>query len=143
MELRSIYHDALLKAAVYPQIINNTHVHDAGVDTAGYEGVAFIIATGAIAGGSTVSFKAQSCATDTDGSYADITGATATYLDSEDNKVTVIDVHRPILRYVRLVATNGAAFDAYVSAVAVLYGGRSQPVTQVGPATAGTYVTDI
>lgn len=141
--MKSIYHDTKAAPAVYPQTINNTHKHDAGVNTAGYEGVAFICAAGAIAAGSVVTFKAQSCATDTDGSYADISGASVAFTDAEDNKVAIIDVHRPVLPWVRCVATNGAAQDAILSVVAILYGPRIAPVTQVGPAAGSAYVTEL
>jgi hypothetical protein len=142
--MKSIYHDCKAAPAVYPQSLTGVaHVHDAGVDTAGYEGVAFILACGAIAGGALVSFKAQSCATDTDGSYVDIAGATVTFTDAEDNKVAIIDVNKPILRWVRCVCTNGAAFAALVSVVGILYGPRIKPVTQVGPAGVSVFVTEL
>lgn len=140
MDLNSIFHDTKAYIGVAPVSLTGVaHVDGAGIDTAGYEGVAFICSVGVIAGGATVSFKAQGCATDTDGSYTDITGADVTFADTDDGKVAIIDVHAPVLRWVRIVATNGAAFAALVSAQAIAYNAHSVPVTQVG--VTGAFVT--
>lgn len=127
--LESIYHDTKVVNAVSPQTINNSHVDGAGINRAGYDRVAFLVNCGAIAGGSLCSFKVQQCDTDTDGSYVDITNAAVTYADTDDDKATVIDV-KPTKLWVRLVATNGAAFAALMGGIAVLYQGRVAPVTQ-------------
>ncbi len=127
--LKSVYHDIKVVNAISPQTINNAHVDGAGINRAGYDRVAFLVNCGSIAAGSLCSFKVQQCDTDTDGSYTDITNASVTYADTDDDKATVIDV-RPTKLWVRLVATNGAAFAALMSGIAELYNGRVTPVTQ-------------
>lgn len=128
----SICQNGKIVQGVAPQTINNTHVDGAGIDRQGYEAAAFVVSCGAIAGGAVCSFKVQQSDDDVDGNYADIAGAAKAFTDAQDDLATVIEVGPNNLtkRYVRLVATNGAAFAAIMGGVGILLNGRSRPVTQ-------------
>jgi hypothetical protein len=132
MYARNIVEDAKILPAVPPQSITGiAHVDGVGIDMAGYEMVTFICAAGAIAGGSLCSFRVQTSDDDVDGNYADVVGATKAFTDAEDDHAAGIAVGpRLRKRWVRLVATNGAAFAALMGGVAVLQHGREVPVTQ-------------
>lgn len=127
---QNMFYDSKVLTAVAPQVINNTHVDGSGIVTAGVEGVAFACQCGDLPGGSVASFKVQESDDDVDAHYADIAGASQAFTDADDNKTTIIDIKRPQKAYLRLVATNGAAFAAYMSGVAIQYGLRTAPVTQ-------------
>lgn len=88
-------------------------------DTAGFGGFRFIAAIGAInplheahdlepaVAAGTFDVHLESCSTAT-GTYADVTGASCTQLTStDDNKIAIIEVDRPISRYYRAVITPG------------------------------------
>lgn len=104
------------------------------VDTAGYEGVRFLVGFGAITSGAVTSVKAQQAAAQTSAtaltSGADLAGTGITVADTDDNKIVILDVYRPQERYVQLHilrATQNAVVDFVV---AELYGARKLPVTQ-------------
>lgn len=94
------------------------------VDMAGYEGVMFVVAFGAIVAGAATSIKGQSGAASDGSDAADLAGTNITVADTEDNTVSVLDIYQPTDRYVRPVvlrATQNATVD---SIVAVLYNGK-------------------
>lgn len=96
------------------------------IDTRGYSGCCIIVKFATIASTAVTSIKAQHG--DTTGGYADIAGTSQTIADSDDDKVFFIDIKKPQKRYVRLVVSKATAAAAE-SAVAVLYGAASKPVT--------------
>lgn len=124
-------------------ILDNTSATTNSIDTAGWDYLQVLCCVGAtdIAA---AALKLQT--SDTDSSYADLTGAifgTSTNIDgstsavpsaTDDNKVFVIEVDlRGKKRYFDLVFTagNGTA-GTYFSAVAVLSKGEIAPITAAG-----------
>jgi hypothetical protein len=103
------------------------------IDTAGFEGVAFIAQLGAIVSGAVTSMKVQECAT-SNGTFTDVTGTSLTVADTDDEDIKVIDYRRPAKRYV-LLFVDRATQNATVSAVAALYGSREQVAAQVAAST--------
>ena len=99
----------------YQEADGTTEVTTEYWDTAGWEGFRFVAAIGAInplvvdppADAGTFDVKLQSCDT-AGGTYADVTGASATQLVStDDNKIVIIEVDRPISQFYRAVITPG------------------------------------
>lgn len=73
-----------LHNSIYPQSINDTATTGTGVDTTGYAWAFCIFTAGAIGAANFTKISVQE--SDTNGSYADITGATlGTVGDSSDN----------------------------------------------------------
>jgi hypothetical protein len=100
------------------------------IDTANYEGVVFIAAFGTLTAGAVTGLKAQMGDDPNLSDAADLAGTAQSIADSDDNKLLVLDVHRPAERYVRAGVTRGTA-DAVIDGVyAILYGPRVLPVTQ-------------
>lgn len=97
------------------------------IDTRGYSGCCIIVKFATIASTAVTSIKAQHGDT-TGAGYADIAGTSQTIADTDDDKVFFIDIKKPQKRYVRLVVSKATAAAAE-SAVAVLYGAASKPVT--------------
>lgn len=99
------------------------------IDFANAEGALIIVQTGPIVAGAATSIKFQEGAASNLSDAADVAGTSQTINDDDDNEVFYIDIRRPAKRYGRLVVSR-ATQNATVSAVAVLYGSRSSPVTQ-------------
>lgn len=91
-----------------------------GVDCNGFDTVMFMVLTGTITSPGTCAMKLQGADEDVDGSYADLTGTGITLLTGDDNKVTTLELVRPIHRYNRVVLTPAVANIVIDGAVALL-----------------------
>ena len=105
--------------------VGTTAQNSAAVDTAGYEGVRFIVSMGTITDG-TPKIKAQQDVVSGMGAAADLAGSGITLATTDDNKAVVLDIRRPLERYVRCVVdrsvgapVTGAVIDGIL---AELYG---------------------
>lgn len=97
------------------------------VDMLDYEGVRFTVSFGTITGSAVTSIRAGQSANDS--SWADLLGTDITVADDDDNQVAILDIWRPIDRYVRCTvkrATQNAVIDGVV---AEQYGPRVLPPT--------------
>ena len=99
------------------------------VDTAGFEGVRFVIGFGAITSGAATSVKIKQCDT-SGGSYADLEGTSITVADTNDNDVAIIDVYRPRERYLKVATLRATQNSAVDFLIAELYGARKVPTTE-------------
>jgi hypothetical protein len=115
---------------VFTLAAGTTDVTSQIVDTAGYEGVRFLIGWGAIVGGAVTSIKARQGQLSNMSDAADLTGTAQTIADTDDNKVTIVDIWRPLERYVDLSIDRGTANATIDFILVELYGTRKQPVTQ-------------
>ena len=103
------------------------------IDMANYEGVVFIAALGTLASGAVTTLKAQMGNKSNLSDAADLAGSAIAIADSDDNKLLVLDIHRPVERYVRAVVTRGTADATIDGVIAILYGPRVLPVTRIRP----------
>lgn len=132
---RNSTHTIRVKGAV---AAGTADVTDAtGVDTAGYERATFHVAWGAIVAAGAQSIKIrQSSDNDVGDSWADVIGSLVTVADDDDNKITQIEIYRPVERYLQVFiaratqnstvelawcvlsepSTHGAALSSTVSA---------------------------
>lgn len=96
-------------------------VNGSTVDMQNFESVTFIAALGTLTASQVTSLKAQGS---TDNStWADIpNAATAAAADADSNKLLVLEVFRPMQRYVRAVVNRGTA-NAVVDAVIAIQSG--------------------
>ena len=100
-------------------------VTGAALDMAGYEGALFIIRLGTPAANNSV--KITQCDT-SGGSYADLTGTSAG--SHATNTPIVIDVVRPIERYLKYVVTRTTSTTVDIACI-IQYGKKGmRPVTQ-------------
>jgi len=106
-----------------------TDIEGAVCDMQNYEGVLMVVTMGAIVGNAVTSIKAQQDSAVGMGTAADLAGTKQVVADSDDEEVFIIDVHRPILRYVRLYVDR-ATQNATCTAMYFKYGGRKRPDTQ-------------
>lgn len=112
---------------------SNTDDDGDAVDTAGYDGVAFLCAITDSVDTGVATMTAEQCDT-SGGTYAALSGAIATATsaanDDLNTKYLVVDVHRPRERYVRVNRTSATANIAYSVVTAILYQGSKFPVSQ-------------
>ena len=103
-----------------------TAINSTAIDTAGYDGVCFVIQFGAIVAGAATSIKAQQDTVTGMGTAADILGSNQTIVDTADDTVFYYDIKRPSKQFVRIVISR-ATQNATCSAMAYRYKGRNRP----------------
>jgi hypothetical protein len=127
----------LVKQSLAPQAVTiGATVNGTGIDCAGYETLIVAVEAGAIADTTnfSVTVKLQESSDDANADpYADITSATTgaiAHAGADETYMFDVDLSERE-RYIRAVATGGAAGGGLVSATFILSGGRHQPPTQV------------
>lgn len=112
-----------------------TAINGTGYDMQDFEGILFVCAMGALTATQVTNLKAQqSNDNGVADPYADITGAaTAAAADTDSNKLLILDVYRPLKRFVRPVVNRATANAAIDGVIALRYGAKRAPTTQ--PAT--------
>ena len=110
-------------AAAGTTALNGTHV-----DMSGWDSVVFLYGVGALTATQVTALKAQNGALANDSDQADITGAaTSAMADGDSNKLLILEVNRPLLRYVRPVLTRGTANAVVDFGIAIQYLGDKIP----------------
>lgn len=102
------------------------------VDMTGFDSVIFILLMGDNADTATIGLIAKSNAADsTSGSTTEKTGTnTALTATSGDNKLVIVDLHRPTLRYAYVTVDRGTANVVIDGVIAIQYNSKAQPITQ-------------
>jgi hypothetical protein len=101
--------------------VNGTHVDMSLFD---FDGVLFVMGVGALTAGQLTGIKAQNGALSNDTDQADIPNAASPLLaDTDGNKIVILDVFRPQLRYVRPVVLRSVANAVIDFVIAIGYGG--------------------
>ena len=101
--------------------------NSSSVNMSNFEGVRFTTAFGTITAGAATSVRVQQSADNSN--WDDLLGSDITVADDDDNQVVVIDIWRPIDRYVRVTvkrATQNAVIDGIL---AYQYGPLKLPTT--------------
>ena len=100
----------------------------ANIDMQGYDGVLFIVAIGTLLATQVTSLKAQDSSDGSTG-WADLAGTKAGPMaDADSNKTLVLDVYRPVKRYIRPVVSRATANAVIDGVIAILYKGSALPV---------------
>lgn len=109
-----------------------TAVNSAEVDMAGFEGVAFVVVMGTITDG-TPKVKAQQDVVTGMAGAADLAGTGVDLAATDDNKIVVLDIKRPLERFLRCVVdrtlgspVTGAVIDGIF---AIRYGAGVLPAS--------------
>lgn len=127
MTARLISETTKLAFAIYPQQVATATtvvgLSNAGVDTRGYRRLRAIVPVGTLAGAQTLAIKLQQSSDDGSvDTYADITGATASWAAADDNVMRTIELKSDSFeRYIRAHATTTAAAAVDFSVVFELY----------------------
>ena len=106
----------------------STVTPSSGVDCQGFAGVTFFVVMGEITSGAEVSIVAEtSTDNDDEDKFAEVAGSGITVMDTEDDKMFVIDVLRPRERYVRCVVNRSTQNSVLRSILAILYDPSRRP----------------
>lgn len=113
---------------------SNTDDDSDAVDMQGYEGVMFVTPiTDSVATGVATLTAKQSDASA--GTYAALSGAVAAVTsavnDDVNQKLLVVDVYKPLKRYLKANLTSGTANIAFGETIAIKYNGRAMPISQL------------
>jgi hypothetical protein len=100
-----------------------TDPDSAAVDMQGFEGVMFVGILGTVTEGGTAALKAAQFSDNVN--FNDLSGVVATG-DASD-KFLVLDVYRPLDRYVRTTLTRAVANSIYGGTLAIQYGTHKRP----------------
>ncbi len=99
------------------------------IDTAGYDWCRIITGFGAITSGAATSVKVQENDANSGTGMDDLEGSSITVADTDDNKITIVEIYRPRMRYLRQV-TKRATQNAVIDFMIVELGGsRVKPIT--------------
>ena len=96
----------------------------------GADRVLVVVKMGPIVGGAATSFKIQCDDNTSFTNNTDITGSSQTVADNKDDTYFLADIINPPADFIRVVVSRGTQ-AATLSADYIVYGVRSQPVTQV------------
>lgn len=119
--------DTKVTRAVNATAVGTTAINGAILDMEGFEGVEFIGLAGTITDG-LLSLKAQDGAAANLSDAADLLGTLTTIQNADDNKAIVLDIFRPVKRYIRVVVVRAGATGAVVDGViAIQYRARKKP----------------
>lgn len=107
------------------------------VDTAGYEGVEFIVGFGTIVTNAVTSIKLQQSAVAGSG-QADLLGTSQAVSDASDDKIFRTGIYRPEKRYVNVAILRATQNSTIDFVLALLYGKQGKiPITH-GATVGGT-----
>jgi len=113
---------------------NNTDDNSDILDMSGYEGVVFICPITDSVDTGVAAMTVEQNTSNSDSGMAAISGgsATATSAANDDlnNTLLVVDVYKPLERYVQAVLTSTTANIAFGNTIAIRYGARKGPITE-------------
>lgn len=132
MLFKNMFEDTKFVPQVLKAADNETLVGQ-GVDMSGYEGVAFYAYA---LKGEALAFamKAQQDTDSAWGTVADLKGTSVTFNTTiAEDGYTMLDIYRPTEQHVRpSLAVPNASTATPVAVIAILYGGRNRPESNVG-----------
>ena len=104
-----------------------TDINSSSVDMANFDSVQFVVAFGTITATAVTSCKLQTSSDDS--SFNDLTGTAITVADDDDNQVVVLDLGKPLERYIRCTVDRGTANAVVDGIFCQQYLAGNQPVT--------------
>lgn len=110
-----------------PLADGQTDPDSAAVDMQGFEGVMFVGIVGTVTGSGTAALKASQSSDNV--TFNDLAGAVVTGAAGGSDKFFVLDVYRPLDRYVRTTLTRAVANSIYGGTIAIQYGAHKKPTT--------------
>jgi hypothetical protein len=130
MSIRNMLKDTKTVKVSNGSAAAQTEVDSSIIDMAGFNAVRFIVDLGTVTDASVLTAQVQDNSINSSSGMADVTGAVATFTAStSSNKVMIVDVVRPVQRYLRLKFTRTAQDAAVNTILADLYQADNVPVT--------------
>jgi hypothetical protein len=108
-----------------PLADGQTDPDSAAVDMQDFEGVMFVGIVGTVTGAGTAALKASQSSDNVN--FNDLSGAVVTGAAGDSDKFFVLDVYKPLDRYVRSTLTRAIANSIYGGTIAIQYGAHKRP----------------
>ena len=112
------------------QAAGSSDVNGDVLDMAGFDGVLFVVHFGTITATAVTGIKAQQDAVVGFGDGADLKDTLVSVLDTDSNKVALLDVFRPLEQFIRCVVTRATANAVIASVTAYQYRSKTKATTQ-------------
>lgn len=111
---------------------SNTDANSSRLDMLGWDGIVFVVAIVDSVATGVATLNLQSAATDADTNMTTRATATATSVSNDDlnNMLLIVDVYKPLYRYVQGNITSATANIAFSDMIAIRYRGKKAPITQ-------------
>ncbi len=142
--MQSVLKEAVLNKDIDTQASGTGTTTGDALDMSTFGSICFVLALGDCADGAVITLKAQQGSTANLSDAADITGAAVSFTasaTSADNKLLILDVKRPLKRYVRCAVVVATAAAVIESAVSLRYSPAAIPVKQGADVVASAYAT--
>ena len=119
---------------------SSTDSNTAILDMSGFDGVIFITPVTTATTGSVVALTVEASTTNADTYMAAITGAVATKTSPANGTLLVVDVYKPLKRYVQGVITSATQVATFDATIAIQYSGVKLPAAEAATIAAQTLV---
>lgn len=106
-----------------------TNVNGSVIDMAGFDGIAFCAAFGAILATAVTGIKVQQGTLSDGSNMTDLAGTAISVPDTGSNKMVLTEVYQPLKTFVRIVVTRSVAGAVIDGVMAMQYSAIKQPVT--------------
>lgn len=129
MEIRK---DAIVSLPIAAQADGTGTNNGSTIDMLGFDNICFIAKFDDVDNTSVLTLKAQQGQQSDASDMVDLSGNATLTADatSGDNKMLLLDVIKPIERYVRPVVVIGTANATLAGVIAIRYNGKKSPVTE-------------
>ena len=113
------------------QAAGSADANGSSVDMQNFDGVMFVASVGTLTATQVTTLKAQGSSDDADAdAFADLEGTqTDAMADDDDDQSIVLDIYKPVERYIRPVLERGTANAEIDGIIAIQYGPRVKPTT--------------
>ena len=102
------------------------------LDMSGWDGVIALVQHGTIAGSAVGDVHWEQDTASGGGTMADLAGTAIAVADDDDDEVWVMDLYRPLERYVRAVVTKDGSHAQAETVTYIQYSGTKLPVEDAG-----------
>lgn len=126
----NLFDECVITKVKDASVAGTTAITSDAIDMAGFDGVAFVTATGAFTATGTATIKAQQGAAANMSDAADLAGTAQAFTDADGSKSVGVDIKSPVKRYVRVVISRATANSVWGQIFAIQYRSRKKPVTQ-------------
>jgi hypothetical protein len=124
-----------------PLADGQTDPDSAAVDMQGFEGVMFLGIVGTVTGAGTAALKVSQSSDNVN--FNDLSGVVATGAAGGSDKFILLDVYRPLDRYVRTTLTRAVANSIYGGTIAIQYSSHKRPTVHDASTLAAAAVLGI
>ncbi len=108
----------------------STDSNTAILDMSGFDGVIFITPVTTATTGSVVTLTVEENTANSDSGMTAIAGAAATKTSPADGTLLVVDVYRPLERYVQAAITSATQVATFGASIAIQYSGSKMPISE-------------